>query len=353
MDSWTPTQLCLMKAGGNESCAKFLTDRGVLASTRIAEKYDTDAAKLYKEVLKARSEGRPEPTKLTAVKPKRKPITTMAAEGGTQTSDDVNGMERLNGESEAAYIARQIRLREEAKARMAAKFGGSSGQRVMGGVGSGPHPSQSGGGISMDSFTNSFASGLGSAALGFGSLVSKARDTASATDVVSNVSGVAGGLWQSISESAQSVANEITNSDLAGKKNDGLGDLRQKSRVERSKKGGKAKSYAGFGSDDMVAKSSGSFASRAVPPTASSAVICDPNEDMNGIAPLTGESDQAYMQRQLRIREEAKVRMEAKFGKLKSLSTSSSSQVGSSSRKVAVAQMKSGTNEDFFSSFGA
>ena len=46
---------------------------------------------------------------------------------------DPNGMERLPGESDADYIARQTRLRDEAKARMAAKFGGGG----MGGVGSG------------------------------------------------------------------------------------------------------------------------------------------------------------------------------------------------------------------------
>lgn len=363
MDSWTPTQLSLMKAGGNESCAKFLTDRDVSSSVPIAEKYDTDAAKLYKEVLKARAEGRPEPTKLAAAKPKRKPSTTVTAEGVTNNGGDLNGMERLSGESETAYVARQIRLREEAKARMAAKFGGSSGKRVMGGVGSGPSQGNSNmglGGISMESFTDSFASGLGSAALGFGSLVSKARDTATSSDVMNNVSGVAGGFWQSLSESAQTVASEITTSDLGATRSDGLVDLRQKVRVERTGRGATTTTYAGFGSDDMAAKSSGNFTPRPAAVTSSSAVISDPNEDVNGIAPLTGESDQAYMQRQLRIREEAKTRMEAKFGKLKPLSSSSSAEVGNgaskiatSSRKATVAQMKSGTNDDFFSSFGA
>ena len=47
--------------------------------------------------------------------------------------EDPNGMERLTGETDAQYISRQTRLREEAKARMAAKFGNS---KRMGGVGS-------------------------------------------------------------------------------------------------------------------------------------------------------------------------------------------------------------------------
>ena len=53
--------------------------------------------------------------------------------GGKGGPPDPNGMERLPGESDADYIARQTRLRDEAKARMAAKFGGGG----MGGVGSG------------------------------------------------------------------------------------------------------------------------------------------------------------------------------------------------------------------------
>merc|ERR1719413_16827 len=38
--------------------------------------------------------------------------------------EDRNGMERLTGESDEHYVVRQTRLRDEAKARMAAKFGG-------------------------------------------------------------------------------------------------------------------------------------------------------------------------------------------------------------------------------------
>ena len=38
--------------------------------------------------------------------------------------EDRNGIERLTGESDEQYVMRQTRLRDEAKARMAAKFGG-------------------------------------------------------------------------------------------------------------------------------------------------------------------------------------------------------------------------------------
>ena len=54
---------------------------------------------------------------------------------GGAGSGDPNGMERLAGESDQQYVARQTRLREEARARMAKKFGSNGGS--MGGVGSG------------------------------------------------------------------------------------------------------------------------------------------------------------------------------------------------------------------------
>lgn len=60
-------------------------------------------------------------------------ISSHSSGGGAKGAPDPNGMERLPGESDADYIARQTRLRDEAKARMAAKFGGGG----MGGVGSG------------------------------------------------------------------------------------------------------------------------------------------------------------------------------------------------------------------------
>eukprot|EP00469_Lotharella_globosa_P016012 CAMPEP_0167833958 /NCGR_PEP_ID=MMETSP0112_2-20121227/15346_1 /TAXON_ID=91324 /ORGANISM="Lotharella globosa, Strain CCCM811" /LENGTH=454 /DNA_ID=CAMNT_0007739505 /DNA_START=163 /DNA_END=1527 /DNA_ORIENTATION=- len=55
---------------------------------------------------------------------------------------DPNSMERLRGETEQQYIARQKRLQAEAKARMRAKFGGGG----LGGVGSGGMGSMGGGG---------------------------------------------------------------------------------------------------------------------------------------------------------------------------------------------------------------
>ena len=59
---------------------------------------------------------------------------TKAACSGPKRADP-NGVEALEGESESEYVARQTRLREEARLRMVEKFG-STGAK-MGGISSG------------------------------------------------------------------------------------------------------------------------------------------------------------------------------------------------------------------------
>lgn len=113
MDSWTPAQLALMKAGGNDKCNAYLAAKGIDKRTPIKQKYESDAAQLYKLVLKARVEGKPEPTVLPKPTPRSGNSAMGAKPGGGAT--DPNGMERLPGETDQQYIARQTRLREEAK----------------------------------------------------------------------------------------------------------------------------------------------------------------------------------------------------------------------------------------------
>jgi hypothetical protein len=66
MDAWTDKQITQMKVGGNQQCNDFLQKHGIAvshtASTR--DKYDSPAAELYRQVLHARVEGKPEPTVL-------------------------------------------------------------------------------------------------------------------------------------------------------------------------------------------------------------------------------------------------------------------------------------------------
>lgn len=46
-----------MKLGGNQRCQSYLSSRGILPSVGIKQKYESDEAQLYKEILKARAEG--------------------------------------------------------------------------------------------------------------------------------------------------------------------------------------------------------------------------------------------------------------------------------------------------------
>ena len=146
MDSWTDKQMKLMKAGGNKKCNDYLKSKGIAPNTPVKAKYESDVAQLYKECLKARVEGRPEPTSLPPPKNKRAAAPASANMGGLgpKGSTDPNGLERMTGETEQQYIARQTRLRAEAKARMQAKFGnggkmGGVGSSSMQGIGSNPN----------------------------------------------------------------------------------------------------------------------------------------------------------------------------------------------------------------------
>lgn len=358
MDSWNENQLQLMKNGGNDKFNAYLKANGVspvqyttndAVNGGIKKKYDNDVALLYKLKLKARVEGKPEPTEVPKKAPPRSAAASTASvsKGG---SNDPNGMERLAGETDSQYIARQTRLREEAKARMAAKFGnsggGMNGKRIMGGVGSSPHPSQqsSMGGFDLNSLSSGLASVTTTAASGIGSAWSLAKDTAnSAAATVNSKGGVSGSgvsdfgssLWSSLSQVSQGVAKEISsvvNTDDDG--NNTFSELNQ--RMKAQTKAGSA--YSGFGSHDLMAKSNTTSAST----TASKSS----HVDENSVAALPNETDQQYMERQLRIQQEAKARMAAKFGNNPGQAMSSMS-VGT--KKPAASKPSS---DDFFASFG-
>ncbi len=360
MDSWNDSQLAIMKSGGNDKCNAYLKANGInpvqystndAVNGGIKKKYDNDIALLYKLKLKARAEGKPEPTEV----PKKKTKAAAVGAIGGAAEVDPNGMQRLPGESDAQYIARQTKIREEAKARMAAKFGGSggmNGKRVMGGVGSSPHPSQQSGigGFDLGSLTTGIASVTSTAATGFGSAWSIAKDSVNqtATHISSKsggtgVSDIGSSLWNSISQVSQEVAKEI-NSVVSTHDNDGLSQL---SKDMKAKRTNNKNAYAGFGSHDLMAKTSTS--------TTTQSSARPSHVDSNSIAALPNESDQEYMERQLRIQQEAKARMAAKFGSNPSMAMNSMSVGSSKSPKKStkpVATKMSSTNDDFFASFG-
>ena len=251
-------------------------------------------------------------------------------------------MERLLGETDQEYIARQTRLKEEARARMAAKFGNGSGgsRQMMGGVGSsstmqgiGSNPNYtpgsgyggSGGVVDLDgamsSVTSAFSTGLSMVS----SVVNDESTRASVSQLGSTASAYGGSFWNSLKSTVNDVALAVTQPEDAGE--DGLAALQ---REFESHKPAQSK-YSGFGSDSLNSTmqnknnmsgaggggGGGGFSSTAVP-SSSSVVVGEapglPHEDRNGVERLTGETDEQYVVRQTRLRDEAKARMAAKFG---------------------------------------
>jgi len=347
-----------MKLGGNQNCTSYLSSKGILPSTPIKQKYESDVAQLYKLCLKARAEGRPEPTVLPPPKNRSayvpsnnagggggggggRPMTSISSHHSTNGGnkvEDPNGMERLTGESDEQYIARQTRLREEAKARMAAKFGGGGGGGGrMGGVGSDPNYNpNSGYGMGVvgggGDLTTSVMSGLGSA---FGALSTVATTVAATVQdegTRRELATTASSFWGGLSSGASSFVNSVTAPDGGG--SDGLDDLQRQFHSQRS--ANPNSKYSGFGSESMMrgggaapSNNNNIFGGGAAPaPTpdflsggggmSSQSTLTEarpgPGEDPNGIERLSGESDEQYVMRQTRLRDEAKARMAAKFG---------------------------------------
>lgn len=420
MDSWTPAQIEIMKAGGNDACNEYLFSRGVARTASIREKYSSDAAALYKQVLKARAEKRPEPTTLEKNLPNRSRQSSSesggggagsmstshlggggksssSSSGGGGATQDPNGMERLRGETDAEYIARQTRIREEAKKRMAEKFGNAqNGKRTMGGIGSSPHPSSSssssfggGGGLGMNmdvsSLTNSISSGLGTAASGLSSVFSFASNTvnsSSAREVAKDVGNMGLELWSTISSSAKEVANNLhmEGLNLGGGNNgnhqgDGFSALSEKIKMEKMARGNSSRVYSGFGNDHDAMTSAHSQRSSAgtaphtfkvtapTPATTAAATVTATAAtgnvrtttlvDSNSAAPLPGESDADYMKRQVRIREEAQAKASSLAHTKVAASKAATSTPQPPKKTPSVTKMQVGSDDDFFASFGA
>lgn len=322
MDSWTEAQLAIMKGGGNDKCNQYLKSKGIDPRAPIKQKYESDAAQLYKEILKARVEGRPEPTSLPpkVQKPASAPSSVNRSMGASSGPADPNGMERLPGESEQQYVARQTRLRDEARARMQAKFGGAGmggvGSSGMQGLGSNPNYSNGGYGSSglddvVSGVTSVFSTGLslvGGAASTVTSSVSGIVRDPNASSSFSSLGATAGSFWGTLSSAASQVASSIAQPDAT----DGLEALQ---REFAQNKPAQSK-YAGFGSNTMPPREAavGSHSVSAPPSLGVQEAPGLPGEDRNGVGRLTGETDAQYVMRQTRLRDEARARMAAKFG---------------------------------------
>lgn len=198
MDSWTERQVQAMhKSGGNNKLIEYFQSRGIEKTMQISVKYNTKQAAYFKERLTRWLDGKTEP-----------PPDPGTYDPTTGVSS-AQGAEPLPGESTEAYNARQAKLREDARERLRAKFGGS-GMGSMGGIGSEPDPGDD------DGFFGKLGSAVGSVAGGaIGSLKQKVadgdvmdslkrnvslQDDSGARKGLSWVSGAVGGLVGKASE---------------------------------------------------------------------------------------------------------------------------------------------------------
>ena len=402
MDSWTDQQLAIMKAGGNAACAKFLADRGVLPSVSIKAKYDNPAAQLYKEVLKARVAGLPEPTSLPQ-QPSRASTPSSSSQYTSSNSsnmvkarpgEDPNGMERLTGETDEQYIARQTRIREEARVRMAAKFGGSgglsgrmgglgstsvssSGNR-FGGIGSDPSydPSRGsyggglGGSLDVDNLKSTLVSGFGSAWSSVSTLTAQASQQASSVWNDPSLrtkapSAAVTDIWSSIASAASRAAAVITEPD--SDEYDGLSALQRRIREEKEMRAstnsdaGNNNRYSGFGSEDVF--NQGAFS--AYRPTESGHDAASVTSSMNVIASAPSSSSSIATN----ASSNNFYGVANRFSSSATISSAPTSLTGTmdfsrkpssvasaptSGQKVVATKLKvEGSSDDFFASFGA
>jgi hypothetical protein len=253
-------------------------------------------------------------------------------------------MERLLGETEQQYVARQTRLREEAKQRMAAKFGNGG---LSGGVSSSSGSGSRMQGIGSDSRYNPGTGGYGasggtdfdvnSLVSGFGSVLGSAMNTAKSLadeQTIQSIKSTGVSFWGGLTSTVSNVAASITSPQDGA---DGLAELQRQIAAQKSSTPTSSNKYGGFGSDSFMNSAMSSSAGTTEPARSMQSVTAPsfhapnhsttggasstiqeaqglPGEDRNGIERLTGESDEQYVIRQTRLRDEARARMAAKFG---------------------------------------
>lgn len=116
--------------GGNDAFRSAFAAAGVPKGLSIAQKYNTPQAEAYRGRLSALVEGRLLPPSLPQWDPSCIQSSAAPSSSGSSFGSDSKGVEALKGESEADYVARQMRLRDEARARMQAKFGAGGMQGI-------------------------------------------------------------------------------------------------------------------------------------------------------------------------------------------------------------------------------
>lgn len=231
--------------GGNDKFREAFAAAGVPTSLSISQKYNTPQAEAYRQRLTALVEGRSAPS-LPRWDPSSAPQSSASSGGST----DTRGVEALKGESEQDYVARQMRLRDEARARMQAKFGGN-GMQGIGSSGETSAPTSAGGVPDLSSafgyFTSTVTSVASTAASTAASLVkdkdigskvssgwsyvqSTITDPSLTSNVKSTATSAASTGWSALSTGASAVwktAQTVVDSTVNGSSSTGHGSSGQ------------------------------------------------------------------------------------------------------------------------------
>jgi ADP-ribosylation factor GTPase-activating protein 1 len=215
MDGWSEKQLGSMRAGGNAKFVQALRDAGCPADMVELDSPPEQTAKYQKmyENKYACNVMEPYRQRVVALRDGQEPPPIPGYE--KPGVGDVRGIEPLVGESEEDYCQRQAMLKEEAKARIAARCGGGG----MQGIGSGGYtpPGQGGGGAGLD--TKALSDGAEKAAAAaraaaeqanavLGSMFGKLSTAVKGNDVTSNAATIASSWWGKAAGAVTSLVEE-------------------------------------------------------------------------------------------------------------------------------------------------
>ena len=215
MDGWSEKQLGAMRAGGNAKFTQALRDAGCPADMVELDAPPEQTAKFQKmyETKYTCNVMEPYRKRITAVRDGTEPPYIPAYE--KPGVGDVRGIEPLAGESEADYIARQAMLKEEAKARIAARCGGGA----MQGIGSGGYtpPGQGGGAGGFDAkalnegaekAAAAARAAAGQANAVLGSMFGKLSTAVKNSEATSNAASIASSWWGKAAGAVTSLVEE-------------------------------------------------------------------------------------------------------------------------------------------------
>lgn len=249
MDSWSPKQIAIMKAGGNNKCQAYLSSKGIPANTLIKDKYDSEVAQNYKEVLKARSEGRDDPIFF----PKETGFMSKEETLLTRINNDEYVMKKLRKETEQKSYILQTYEKEDAHFHTSEKSREDKIRGKIQGIGS-SNPYENDALIELGYIKNSISHGLGSVWKTMGNITAKAESVFSQEGNIRELSGKVKStgmeFWKSVKNLTQKTAMTL----VEPEDNSGLCELQKRVHAEKNLLNSSRTIYEGIGYDNLVRK---------------------------------------------------------------------------------------------------